>query len=215
MEAFISDSKLIKIPIRNRGEKLVDLERYISEIIIELSPRIYGHRKFKAYLREGAAKRLKRAQKFLPKGLVLKVVDAYRPIAIQEKLFKKKFRLVKKQHPKWSVEKIYDHASKYTADPKVIAPHSTGGSVDVTIVDRGGKELDMGGTSIASSYTRSDKILSTAKNNRALLIKVMTKTGFVNYPTEWWHWSYGDRYWAVVKKKKYAIYSSIEKFEDI
>jgi zinc D-Ala-D-Ala dipeptidase len=18
----------------------------------------------------------------------------------------------------------------------------------------------------------------------------------VNYPTEWWHWSYGDRYWA-------------------
>jgi D-alanyl-D-alanine dipeptidase len=18
----------------------------------------------------------------------------------------------------------------------------------------------------------------------------------VNYPTEWWHWSFGDRYWA-------------------
>jgi D-alanyl-D-alanine dipeptidase len=20
----------------------------------------------------------------------------------------------------------------------------------------------------------------------------------VNYPTEWWHWSFGDRYWAYV-----------------
>lgn len=215
MEALISDSELIKIPIRDCGERLVDLEKYIPEIIIKLSPRIYGHRKFKAYLREEAAKRLKRAQKFLPKGFVLKVVDAYRPVAIQEKLFKRKLGLVKKQHPKWSVEKIYDYASKYTADPKVIAPHSTGGSVDVTIGDREGEGLDMGGTSIANSYTKSDNISSTAKNNRALLIKVMTKVGFVNYPTEWWHWSYGDKYWAVVKKKKWAIYSSIEKFEDI
>ncbi|SED95789.1 D-ala-D-ala dipeptidase [Streptomyces sp. TLI_105] len=25
---------------------------------------------------------------------------------------------------------------------------------------------------------------------------MLTSTGLVNYPTEWWHWSYGDRYWA-------------------
>jgi hypothetical protein len=24
----------------------------------------------------------------------------------------------------------------------------------------------------------------------------MQAHGFVNYPTEWWHFSYGDRYWA-------------------
>jgi D-alanyl-D-alanine dipeptidase len=26
---------------------------------------------------------------------------------------------------------------------------------------------------------------------------VLTAVGMVNYPTEWWHWSYGDRYWAL------------------
>jgi hypothetical protein len=24
----------------------------------------------------------------------------------------------------------------------------------------------------------------------------LTAAGMVNYPTEWWHWSYGDRYWG-------------------
>ncbi len=32
--------------------------------------------------------------------------------------------------------------------------------------------------------------------------------GFVNYPTEYWHWSYGDRYWAYVKQQPFAIYGS-------
>ena len=26
---------------------------------------------------------------------------------------------------------------------------------------------------------------------------VLSAAGLVNYPTEWWHWSYGDRYWAL------------------
>jgi D-alanyl-D-alanine dipeptidase len=27
-----------------------------------------------------------------------------------------------------------------------------------------------------------------------------------NYPTEWWHWSSGDRYWALITKADNAIY---------
>jgi D-alanyl-D-alanine dipeptidase len=26
----------------------------------------------------------------------------------------------------------------------------------------------------------------------------MCGAGFVNYPPEWWHWSYGDKYWAFI-----------------
>ena len=26
---------------------------------------------------------------------------------------------------------------------------------------------------------------------------VLGGAGLVNYPTEWWHWSFGDRYWAL------------------
>jgi D-alanyl-D-alanine dipeptidase len=27
-------------------------------------------------------------------------------------------------------------------------------------------------------------------------VDALTGAGLVNYPTEWWHWSFGDRYWA-------------------
>ena len=30
----------------------------------------------------------------------------------------------------------------------------------------------------------------------------MTSAGFVNFPAEWWHWSYGDREWANLQKNK-------------
>jgi hypothetical protein len=34
----------------------------------------------------------------------------------------------------------------------------------------------------------------------------MGSAGFINYSTEWWHWSYGDRYWALITKADSAIY---------
>ncbi len=30
--------------------------------------------------------------------------------------------------------------------------------------------------------------------------------GWSNYPTEWWHWSYGDRYWALTLGRSHAIF---------
>jgi len=34
----------------------------------------------------------------------------------------------------------------------------------------------------------------------------MEGAGFVNYPTEWWHWSYGDRDWTFVVGAPQARY---------
>ncbi|WP_326954540.1 M15 family metallopeptidase [Amycolatopsis sp. NBC_01286] len=39
-----------------------------------------------------------------------------------------------------------------------------------------------------------------------LLIGAMSAGGFVNYPSEWWHWSYGDRYWALATETAHAPY---------
>ena len=33
--------------------------------------------------------------------------------------------------------------------------------------------------------------------------------GLVNYPTEWWHWSYGDRYWALMTGATAAVYGPV------
>jgi D-alanyl-D-alanine dipeptidase len=37
----------------------------------------------------------------------------------------------------------------------------------------------------------------------------MQSHDFVNYPMEWWHFSYGDRYWAYHKKALQAIYGPV------
>jgi D-alanyl-D-alanine dipeptidase len=42
--------------------------------------------------------------------------------------------------------------------------------------------------------------------NRRLLAEAVGAAGFVNYPHEWWHWSYGDRYWALATGSPFAIY---------
>ena len=44
------------------------------------------------------------------------------------------------------------------------------------------------------------------KNNRKVLVEAMASAGFRNYAREYWHYSYGDAYWAVRRKEKVAIY---------
>ena len=31
----------------------------------------------------------------------------------------------------------------------------------------------------------------------------------MNYVTEWWHWSYGDRYWALMTGADAALYGPV------
>jgi hypothetical protein len=72
-------------------------------------------------------------------------------------------------------------------------------------------------TNLISQKFISQKILvhrrlisSAAKHNRKIMSNALTKAGFVNYLGEYWHWSYGDRYWAYFTKKDKAIYGSIK-----
>lgn len=93
-------------------------------------------------------------------------------------------------------------------------PHSTGGAVDLTLMTDGGKEIDMGTKFNAdpeesnfANYTDAP-VSETVKERRRILKNAMESVGFVNYPTEWWHWSYGDRYWAFISGKPFALYNS-------
>ena len=55
-------------------------------------------------------------------------------------------------------------------------------------------------------YTEAVNITDEARSHRALLGGALTASGLVNYPTEWWHWSYGDRYWALTTGAPHALY---------
>lgn len=122
---------------------------------------------------EPAAKRLARVQAGLEKqGLGLKVWDCYRPISVQWKLW----------------ETVPD--PRYVADPKVGSRHNRGASIDLTLVDKNGKELLMptGFDDFSPKAHRSFMDLPPeAIKNRALLQKAMEDEGFVGLPTEWWH----------------------------
>ncbi len=58
------------------------------------------------------------------------------------------------------------------------------------------------------SLTTSTHISAEAKKNRQIMSKVLADAGFVNYPTEYWHWSYGDRYWAFMTGHANAFYGN-------
>jgi zinc D-Ala-D-Ala dipeptidase len=48
------------------------------------------------------------------------------------------------------------------------------------------------------------------KQRREILRSAMRLAGFVNYPLEWWHFSFGDRMWAAYAGTRRAIYGLAE-----
>jgi D-alanyl-D-alanine dipeptidase len=48
-----------------------------------------------------------------------------------------------------------------------------------------------------------------ARHHRAVLAGALLEVGLVNYPSEWWHWSYGDRYWALTTGRPAAVYGPV------
>ncbi|BDR54317.1 hypothetical protein KIMH_04280 [Bombiscardovia apis] len=58
-------------------------------------------------------------------------------------------------------------------------------------------------------YTECPYVSEDAQANRKLLADAMSAAGFVNYPSEWWHWSYGDAYWGFVSHNP-ACYTAQE-----
>jgi zinc D-Ala-D-Ala dipeptidase len=42
-------------------------------------------------------------------------------------------------------------------------------------------------------YTDPPGLDGRVRHSRGVLAAALHSVGFVNYPTEWWHWSYGDQ----------------------
>lgn len=213
----ISDPAVLAIPIRDNGEPLVRIARYPElAIAYATEKRDPGDAKTSFMLRKGVVERLLAAQRHLPAGVRLLIREGYRPLALQRKYFEKYREELKAKHPNWSEERLYNATCLYVAPPDSVPPHTTGGAVDLTLQNAAGQELDMGTRLNATPeesgnrcFTYADDIREPAKERRQILIEAMEEADFVNYSSEWWHWSYGDRYWAHHKKERYALYGSI------
>lgn len=206
--------ELLSIPVRDSGEPLLNPVRLCPRMIVVavhgLSRRLQGLDEDECYLREGAARRLCGAAESLPEGHRLKIWEAHRPTEVQRRLFADYRNELRREHPDWADEKLEAETSLFVARPDDLAPHLCGGTVDLTVVGPDGKDLDMGTEYLVfddRTPTESDLVSGAAKNNRHLLAEAMSRAGFVNYELEWWHWSYGDRYWAFKLQKPAAIYA--------
>lgn len=209
----MSDPQVAAIPVEECGERLVDV-RGCGALLVDA--RKQDPVDAFAYLREGVLARLLAAQKTLPRGLRLLFVEGYRPPSLQRAYFEEYAGLLRAGNPAWGEDRIRTAASRYVSPPE-LAPHSAGAAVDLTLADADGHELDMGTRmnadpeeSEGACYTHAANIAEEARANRELLGAALTAAGLVNYPTEWWHWSYGDRYWALLAGKAAALYGPEE-----
>ncbi|GGM20352.1 D-alanyl-D-alanine dipeptidase [Micromonospora sonchi] len=198
---LLSDPRVAAVPGADDGEPLVDLREVPG---LRLDERAADPAGAYARLRRGVVERLLAAQRALPDGLRLLVIEGYRPYQAQLDIFTGYRDELRRRHPDWSPERVYRETTKFVS-PVEVAPHSTGGAVDLTLCTRDGAELDMGtvvdATPEASRnacFTAASSISTLARRHRRILVTALTGAGLVNYPTEWWHWSYGDRYWALL-----------------
>ena len=196
---LLSDERITRIPAIESGEALVELDtRGISA-------------EGRQYARESLADRLAVAQTFLPTGVRLHVVEGLRAIESQQEIYDGYRAELEQLNPGISDREAHVLASRFVS-PVEVAPHVAGAAVDLTLVGEQGP-FDLG-TPIDATPEQSDgacffdanNISREARTNRSLLADVLTSAGLVNYPTEWWHWSFGDRYWAYCEKQPNAIY---------
>lgn len=214
---LIGDDRIKNVPVVDCGEELVDLLRTFPDLAFDLERHhVQKDSASISFARRTIGEMLVKAQSFLPPRIRLLIKECHRPMSVQKGFWDGYSSYLRRTYPTWCETQIYDECSKFNA-PLDVAPHTTGGAIDLTLVDERGAWLDMGTEFNASphsargaTYTFASNISSEAKANRALLVGAMNSAGFANYPTEWWHWSFGDKYWAFIKAESKAIYGSVE-----
>ncbi len=129
-----------------------------------------------AYLRWGTVKKLQLVCADLEElGLYIKIWDGFRPVSAQFAL--------------WEV----CPNPTYVANPTTgHSSHSRGNTIDLTLVDANGQELEMP-TLFDDFSPKADRNYSdcteAAANNAQMLEILMEKHGFKGYSGEWWHFS--------------------------
>jgi len=171
-----------------KSEDFVAVTDYIPTVYTELKyateDNFTGKKIYKfndVYLRYGTVQKLKAVSDDLEeKGLYLKIWDGFRPVSAQFTLW----------------EAYPDPV--YVANPNNgFGSHTRGNTVDITLVDATGQEVEMP-TGFDEFSKLADRDYSDctpkAKENALLLQTVMEKHGFSGYWGEWWHYSDRDNY---------------------
>ncbi len=222
-----------KIPIKDNGDKLIAIPSHLN--FLDPHPYFqlgapYKDKNSIWKLREEVVNRLVKVNEYLilKNNFYLLIYDSWRPLEVQEFMFKRAFLLECEKSDIYAsfksiksypsilkkVEKFWAYPSQ---DSRCPPPHSTGGALDVCLLDKDGNLVEMGSTVDQLDETSKPDFYAKMKNEEAiiwnsrrnLLREIMNKFGFAQHPNEWWHFSYGDQLWAWKNKKENAIYGKI------
>jgi D-alanyl-D-alanine dipeptidase len=144
----------------------------------------------KLFVQEEVRFRLVLCQDYLDSlhpGLRLKIFDGVRPLQVQKEMWEAMDTIPAGQR------------GKFVSNPIYGSGHNYGTSVDLTICDSLGEELDMGAgyddfrtiafPSKEAQFLKTGELSKEHYENRKLLRKVMRFQRFYGIPSEWWHFN--------------------------
>jgi len=215
MNEIISYRDLLKVSVLDNNERFVSLSK--TNIMFGYNAHtksLFDSMGKQIYVREGVLSRLLSANKILQKfnsNYGLYVLEGYRSLQIQTDRFLSRISQIKDYYE--DPVDLYEKIHESIAVPSV-AGHPTGGAVDVLIWDKE-KDLFLDFGSEIYDFSNNMYLFETPgltakqKENREILRSVLTKAEFYSYDGEYWHFSYGDREWAVGKGRNQAIYDQV------
>lgn len=187
------------VPVADCGEPMTVVTHVPTWPVYEQSP-LPGRGPLR--LRAGLWRRLVAAHLALPDPFGLMVLDGWRSPAFQGDLLAHHTRLDPELGDGW--------VSDPTCGPP--APHTTGGAVDLTLTWRGvplalGTDFDSFDPAAFPAALEGRPGLD--RDLRRLLSAVLRVRGLTVHPMEWWHWSYGDSWWAAATGAEHALYGTV------
>lgn len=208
LESYLDEAQANKLEVNFADDPIVDIRTLENSDLLKFDESIPNF-----WVRKELGKKIIEVALILKSmGLGLKLYELYRSLKKQTFEFNQISKEMKEKFPNLKAKELWEKITEFIADPALRPPHVTGGAVDLVLIDKDGNELDMG-TEINSidpkSYLTCKDIGLNALTNRALLLKLMLSVKLAPLPSEWWHFSYGENYWAAFYNEK-VMYDVLE-----
>ncbi len=197
--------RLLEVPITESYEKLRHIptffDRYGTSASFSSKPfheacGFWAGRERLFWAREDFTERLAVFGKLLNSvDISLHFEDAFRPLGVQEGLFKRRVGWTRQDHPDWSDERVVQEAKSKTAAIARLASHKGGAAVDATLVGPDGNSLTFGHNypdGGALVFPRTPYVTAEQWKNRQIFQVAAGLSGLTLYVGEDWHVSHGD-----------------------
>lgn len=196
---------LLTVPIKESFEKMKNLESMFLEhglrssfsaIPFHKACGDWAGKERQFWVREEFAHRLALMGGLIETlGLQIHFEDAFRPIGVQEGLFKRRVAWTINDHEDWAMTQVITEARSKTAVTPRLASHKGGAAVDLMLRENDGVFIDIGHQypdGGALVYQNTPFVTQEQWQNRQILKIASKLAGLSMYVGEDWHLSFGD-----------------------